>query len=44
MTTPETRLLMMGFQPSIAQSLSRLFKNFRVTDMDPENVGRANRG
>jgi uncharacterized protein (DUF4213/DUF364 family) len=44
LVAPETRLLMIGFQPSIAESLSRRFKNFRVTDMDPENVGRVKRG
>jgi len=44
MATPETKLLMIGFQPSIAQSLSKRFRNFRVTDMDPENVGRVKRG
>ena len=44
MATPETKLLMIGFQPSIAQNLSKRFRNFRVTDMDPENVGRVKRG
>ncbi|MEM4576277.1 MAG: DUF364 domain-containing protein [Candidatus Nezhaarchaeales archaeon] len=35
-----TRVLMIGFQPAIARHLSRIFKEFRVTDMDPSNIGQ----
>ncbi|MBS7605414.1 MAG: hypothetical protein QXR84_04460 [Candidatus Bathyarchaeia archaeon] len=34
----ECKLLMIGFQPVIAYNLSRIFGNFRVTDMDPANI------
>lgn len=40
----ECKLLMIGFQPAIAYNLSRTFKNFRVTDMDPTNIGQVKRG
>jgi len=41
---PEGKLLMIGFQPAIANQLSKKFKNFRVTDMDPFNVGQVKGG
>jgi len=34
------KLGMIGFQPAIAEHLSRIFRNFRITDMDEENWGR----
>ncbi|MEM0011279.1 MAG: hypothetical protein QW424_01120 [Candidatus Bathyarchaeia archaeon] len=40
----ECKLLMIGFQPAIAYNLSRIFENFRVTDMDPANIRRVKRG
>jgi len=40
----EAKILMIGFQPAIAQYLSSKFRNFRVTDMDPTNIGQVKRG
>lgn len=41
---PGCKLLMIGFQPAIAYHLSGTFKNFRVTDMDPANIGQVKSG
>jgi uncharacterized protein (DUF4213/DUF364 family) len=40
----EAKILMIGFQPAIAHHLSSKFRNFRVTDMDPTNIGQVRRG
>jgi len=42
--SPETKILMIGLQPAIAYHLSSKFRNFRVTDMDPANIGQVRRG
>jgi uncharacterized protein (DUF4213/DUF364 family) len=41
---PDAKLLMIGFQPAIAYYLSKKFNNFRVTDMDPTNIGQMKHG
>lgn len=41
---PETRILVIGYQPSIVHHLSLKFRNVRVTDMDPNNIGRVKDG
>jgi hypothetical protein len=40
----EAKVVMIGFQPAIAYHMSQTFKHFRITDMDPENVGKTNQG
>jgi len=40
---PDSKIVMLGYQPAIAHHLSNRFKNFRVTDMDPGNVGALGR-
>lgn len=42
--SPQAKVLMIGFQPAIAYHLSRMFKSYRVTDIDPANVGQVKRG
>mgnify|MGYP001626441101 CR=1 FL=1 len=42
--TPNAKLLMIGFQPAIAYYLSKKFNNFRITDMDPTNIGQIRQG
>jgi hypothetical protein len=37
---PSSKALMIGFQPALAFQLSMVFKNFRVTDKDPDNIGK----
>lgn len=39
-----TRILMIGFQPAIVHHISKIFKEFRVTDMDPSNIGQKREG
>jgi len=39
-----SKMVMIGFQPALAYHISRIFKNFRVTDMDPDNIGRTKEG
>ncbi len=41
---PETKILMIGFQPAIAYNILKTFESFRVTDMDPLNIGQFKRG
>lgn len=41
---PESRVVMIGYQPALAYYTSKTFKYFRVTDMDPENIGRTKDG
>lgn len=41
---PETKIVMIGFQPAIAHHVSSVFKNFRVTDMDQDNIGQVREG
>ncbi|MEM3427716.1 MAG: DUF364 domain-containing protein [Nitrososphaerales archaeon] len=41
---PQTKIVMIGFQPAIAYYVSRRFRNFRVTDMDFDNIGRIKEG
>jgi len=41
---PDAKLLMIGFQPAIAYYVSKKFNNFRVTDMDPTNIGQTKHG
>jgi hypothetical protein len=36
----DSKIAIIGFQPAFAHHISRAFKNLRVTDMDPENIGR----
>ncbi len=40
----QAKVLMIGFQPAIAYHLSKNFEKFRVTDMDPANIGQVRRG
>jgi hypothetical protein len=40
----ETNVVMIGFQPAIAYHMSKTFRNFRVTDMDRNNIGRTSQG
>jgi hypothetical protein len=40
----ETKVLLIGFQPAITSHLAKMFRMFRVTDMDPENVGKIKEG
>ena len=42
--SPDSRLLVIGFQPAIVYHMSRTFKNVRVTDMDNNNIGRSIHG
>jgi len=42
--SPETRILVIGYQPSIIHHLSLKFRNIRVTDMDSNNIGRVKDG
>jgi hypothetical protein len=37
---PDTKVLMIGFQPAIAHHLAKRFRLFRVTDMDGETIGK----
>lgn len=36
----DSKVVMIGYQPAIAHHMSKAFVNFRVTDMDPLNIGR----
>ena len=36
----EMKVVMIGFQPAIAHHMSQTFRDFRVTDMDADNIGR----
>jgi hypothetical protein len=40
----ESRVVMIGFQPAIAYHMSKTFRNFRITDMDPNNLGKTTQG
>jgi hypothetical protein len=39
-----SKIAMIGFQPAFTHHISRAFENFRVTDMNPENIGRVKEG
>lgn len=41
---PTDKVLMIGFQPAIAHHMSQRFKKLRVTDMNPDNVGKVRQG
>lgn len=41
---PNTNIAIIGFQPALVYHISRSLKNFRVTDMDPDNIGRTKEG
>jgi len=36
----ERKVVMIGFQPAIAYHMSKTFRNFRVTDMDRDNISK----
>ena len=40
----EAKVVMIGFQPAIAYHMSKTFKNFRLTDMNDDNVGKIKQG
>jgi hypothetical protein len=42
--SPDSKLLVIGFQPAIVYHMSRKFRNVRVTDMDNDNIGRSIHG
>lgn len=41
---PGARMVMLGYQPAIAHFMSKAFSSFRVTDMDPGNIGKVVEG
>jgi len=41
---PGFKVVMVGFQPALAYHISKALKNFRVTDMDPDNIARTKGG
>jgi hypothetical protein len=40
----ESKVVMIGFQPAIAYHMSKTFRNFRITDMDRNNIGKTSQG
>lgn len=40
----DSKIAIIGFQPALVYYLSREFKNLRVTDMNPDNIGRIREG
>ena len=41
---PDSKVVMIGFQPALAYHISTALNNFRVTDMDSDNIGRVKEG
>jgi hypothetical protein len=41
---PNSRVVMIGFQPALTYHVARILKNLRVTDMDGDNIGRMKQG
>ncbi|MGC8974665.1 MAG: Rossmann-like domain-containing protein [Thermoprotei archaeon] len=37
---PDARILLVGYQPAIAEELVRYFKTVYITDMSPRNIGK----